>query len=86
MINKNYTLMKKSLLLLVLFFFCCKSDDRCGEILDKIITPDQYIFVICFDGCNRITNSDFQGSMQSDVKVDELTFDMFKEGDNYCVE
>jgi hypothetical protein len=78
--------MKKSLLLLVLFFVCCKSDDRCGEILDKIITPDQYIFVICFDGCNRITNSDFQGSMQSDVKVDELTFDMFKEGDNYCVE
>ena len=77
--------MKKSLLL-VLFFFCCKSDDRCGEILVKIITSDQYIFVICFDGCNRINNSNFQGRMQSDVKVDELTFDMFKEGDNYCVE
>ena len=85
MINKNHTLMKKSLLLLVLFFFCCKSDDRCGEILYKIITSDQYIFVICFDGCNSITNSDFQGRMQSDVKVDELTLDRFKEGDNYVV-
>ena len=62
--------MKKSLLLLILFFFSCKSDDKCGEIFDKISTSDQYIFVVCFEGCNRITTSDFQGSMQSDVKVE----------------
>ena len=36
-------LMKKSLLLLILFFFSCKSDDKCGEIFDKISTSDQYI-------------------------------------------
>ena len=79
-------LMKKSLLLLILFFFSCKSDDKCGEIFDKISTSDQYIFVVCFDGCNRITASDFQGSMQSDVKVDAATFNKFNEGDDYCVE
>lgn len=79
--------MKKLLFLLVLLLlFSCKSNDKCGEIFDKISTSDQYIFVVCFDGCNRITASDFQGSMQSDVKVDAATFNKFNEGDDYCVE
>ncbi len=30
--------------------------------------------------------TDEQLNKTGDVKVDELTFDMFKEGDNYCVE
>jgi hypothetical protein len=79
--------MKKLLLLLVLLLlFSCKSDDKCGEILDKISTSGQYIFVICFDGCDRITSNDFQGSKRSDVQVDAATFEEFNEGDNYCVE
>jgi len=79
--------MKKLLLLLVLLLlFSCKSDDKCGEILDKISTSEQYIFVICFDGCDRITSNDFQGSKRSDVQVDAATFEEFNEGDKYCVE
>ena len=79
--------MKKLLLLLVLLLlFSCKSDDKCGEILDKISTSEQYIFVICFDGCDRITSNDFKGSKRSDVQVDAATFEEFNEGDNYCVE
>ena len=79
--------MKKLLFLLVLLLlFSCKSDDKCGEILDKISTSEQYIFVICFDGCDRITSNDLQGSMRSDVQVDAATFEEFNEGDNYCVE
>ena len=79
--------MKKLLLLLVLLLlFSCKSDDKCGEILDKISTSEQYIFVICFYGCDRITSNDFQGSKRSDVQVDAATFEEFNEGDNYCVE
>ena len=79
-------MMKKLLLLLIFLFFSCKSDDKCGEILDKITMSDQYIFVVCIDGCNRVTGSDFQGSMQSDVKVDATIFNKFDEGDDYCVE
>ena len=79
--------MKKPLFLLVpLLLFSCKSDDKCGEILDKISTSEQYIFVICFDGCDRITSNNFQGSMRSDVQVDAATFEEFNEGENYCVE
>lgn len=79
--------MKKLLFLFVLLLlFSCKSDDKCGEILDKISTSEQYIFVICFDGCDRITSNDFQGSMRSDVQVDTATFEEFNEGDNYSVE
>ena len=43
------------------------------------------IYLWVGEGCNRITTSDFQGSMQSDVKVDAATFDKFNEGDDYCV-
>tara|TARA_E500000178_G_C16664449_1_gene592148 strand:+ start:233 stop:415 length:183 start_codon:yes stop_codon:yes gene_type:complete len=43
------------------------------------------IYLWFVEGCNRITTSDFQGSMQSDVKVDAATFDKFNEGDDYCV-
>jgi hypothetical protein len=79
--------MKKWLFLLVLLlFFSCKSDDKCGVILDKISTSEQYIFVICFNGCDRITSNDFQGSMRSDVQVDAAIFKEFSAGDNYCVE
>jgi len=79
--------MKKLLFLLVLLLlFSCKSDDKCGEILDKISTSEQYIFVICFHGCDRITSNEYQGSMRSDVQVDAATFEKFSAGDNYCVE
>lgn len=80
------TLKKLFFLLMLLLLFSCKSDYKCGEILNKISTSEQYIFVICFDGCDRITSNDFQGSMRSDVQVDAATFEEFNEGDNYCVE
>ena len=43
------------------------------------------IYLWFVEGCNRIITSDFQASMQSDVKVDAATFDKFNEGDDYCV-
>ena len=78
--------MKKIISGILLLFLSCKSDDKCGEILDKISTSEQYIFVICFDGCDRITSNEYQGSMGSDVQVDAATFEKFSAGDNYCVE
>ncbi|MBL6647061.1 MAG: hypothetical protein ISP68_03795 [Flavobacteriaceae bacterium] len=73
--------------ILLLFLASCSSDDRCGEIIDKIIVDDQYKLVIRFSsGATNTNSNNFGGALISDVDVDIDTYNSFEEGDDYCVE
>ena len=71
----------------LLFLASCSSDDRCGEIIDKVIVEDQYKLVIRFSsGATNTNSNNFGGALISDVDVDVDTYNLFEEGDDYCVE
>jgi len=69
------------------FLASCSSNDRCGEIIDKVIVDDQYKLVIRFSsGATNTNSNNFGGALISDVDVDVDTYNLFEEGDDYCVE
>lgn len=71
----------------LLFLASCSSDDRCGEIIDKVIVDDQYKLVIRFSsGATNTNSNNFGGALISDIDVDADTYARFDEGDDYCVE
>ena len=73
-------------LIIVSFFLSCNIDDKCGEIIDKVIDDNRFLLVIRFDNGGGTNQSDFNGELVDDIEVTEKIFSSFDEGDNYCVE
>lgn len=72
--------------ILFLMLSSCTSDNRCGEIINKINDEGRYLFVIRFSNGSGTNNNEFSGALESDVTVDAETFANFEKGDDYCVE
>jgi hypothetical protein len=70
----------------ILMLTACTSDNRCGEIINKINDNERYLFVIRFSNGSGTNNDDFNGVLESDVTVDAETFALFEKGEDYCVE
>lgn len=78
--------MRKILFIMTMsLFFSCKSDDNCGEVIDKVINNDRFLLVIRFDDGASTSEIEFSGELVDDIEVDEQTFSSFDEGDNYCI-
>ena len=67
-------------------FFGCNIDDKCGEIIDKVIDDNRFLLVIRFDSGGGTNQADFDGELVDDIEVNEEIFSSFDEGDTYCVE
>ena len=67
-------------------FFGCNIDDKCGEIIDKVIDNNQFLLVIRFDNGGGTSQGDFNGELVDDIEVNEEIFSSFEKGDNFCVE
>ena len=79
--------MRKFIFLIIMSpFFGCNIDDKCGEIIDKVIDDNRFLLVIRFDNGVGTNQADFNGELVDDIEVNEEIFSSFVEGDNYCVE
>ncbi|MGB1020336.1 MAG: hypothetical protein ACPGVF_04455 [Flavobacteriaceae bacterium] len=82
--------MKKGVFISVLCFVyaCSVSEERCGEILQKINQNGKYYFVLQTDNYGQQINSDTfipdDGVRQG--AVDAETFEDYKVGEQYCDE
>jgi hypothetical protein len=75
------------LLGMVLFFLtACTSDNRCGEIINKINDNERYLFVIRFSNGSSTNNNELSVVLENDVTVDAETFTRFEKGEDYYVE
>ena len=83
----NASEMRKFIFLITMSpFFGCNIDDKCGEIIDKVIDNNQFLLVIRFDNGGGTSQGHFNGELVDDIEVNEEIFSSFDEGDNYCVE
>ena len=73
-------------LIIISLFLGCNIDDKCGEIIDKVIDDNRFLLVIRFDNGGGTNQADFNGELVDDIEVNEEIFSSFDEGDNYCVE
>ena len=64
--------------ILFLMLSSCTSDNRCGEIINKINDEGRYLFVIRFSNGSGTNNDEFSGALESDVTVDAETFAVLK--------
>lgn len=79
--------MRKFIFLIIMsLLFSCDIDDKCGEIIDKVIDDNRFLLVIRFDSGGGTNQGDFDGELVDDIEVNEEIFSSFDEGDNYCVE
>ena len=79
--------MRKFIFLIIISLFLgCNIDDKCGEIIDKVIDDNRFLLVIRFDNGGGTNQADFNGELVDDIEVNEETFSSFDEGYNYCVE
>lgn len=79
--------MRKFIFLIIMSpLFGCNIDDKCGEIIDKVIHDNRFLLVIRFDSGGGTNQADFDGELVDDIEVNEEIFSSFEEGDNYCVE
>ena len=83
----NASVMRKFIFLIIMsLLFSCNIDDKCGEIIDKVIDDNRFLLVIRFDSGGGTNQGDFDGELVDDIEVNEEIFSSFDEGDNYCVE
>ncbi len=82
--------MKKGALLCILWiiYACSVTEERCGEILQKINQNGTYYFVLQTDEYGQQINSDTyipdDGVRQG--AVDAATFEAYAVGEQYCAE
>ena len=78
--------MRKFIFLIIMSpLFGCNIDDKCGEIIDKVIDDNRFLLVIRFDSGGGTNQADFDGELVDDIEVNEEIFSSFDEGDNYCI-
>ena len=80
--------MKKYILLILLFWQCSPQEEKCGDIIDKVIINGNYYFVM------NAANSVFIGSPDDlttylpdgavSGQVSENVYNNFDVGDEYC--
>mgnify|MGYP006249277911 CR=1 FL=1 len=82
--------MKRILIILFIVFSIqsCKSDDKCGEIINKVIVENNYKFILCFSNCSRNTGSNSNPSVpvEGEVPVTKNIYNEFEIGEDYCAE
>ena len=84
--------MKKLLLFafIILIFNCQKEDDRCGQIIQKVIQGTNYYFVLQTDDYVRsYGDPNLPGIPDDGVRQGSVTkenYERFDVGDEYCSE
>lgn len=70
------------------FIFGCKSDEKCGEIYDKVSRDGRYFFILdpnySIDVSTPNDNASFLPDNRVSGEVSEAVYNQFEIGQEYC--
>ena len=80
--------LKSFILLLVFALFGCKSEEKCGEIYDKVTRNGRYFFVLdpafSLDVSTANDNASFLPDNRVSGEVSQSVYEQFSIGEEYC--